>query len=606
MLLRGLLLPLILAVSVFGCSTPKTSPGGTSTGVTSPGPTIVAYCSTVQTHSPAITITGTAQYVRREIFGDSTPSTSGGLGDPGAPRPIRYTEIRVTNSAGSEVQCGETLADGTFSVTVPQVPDTYTVTVRARAQNTRLNALVLDTVAGGNLYAMSTTVVVNGAGPFSVGTMTASATGDIMGAPFNILDQFLEANEYLRTKVGACSGTFAGCPNFTVADKVTAYWSKGLNPNSYYLGGSSGLSFYIPGYSRLFILGGKNGDTDNSDTDHFDNSIILHEYAHFLEDTEFKNDSPGGQHTGTKMIDPRLAWSEGWGNFFQAAVLNAPFYIDTIGNKDGSTYYAFYLDLENASGGSVAHDHLDQPNELGEGNFREFSISRLLWDTIDDTAAETVNGAADNVNEAADFSFRQLWAALTKSTEGFNNTNAAFRSVGLMHLNQVALGITAWTNLRTIEHHKPNTSEYAQYVTTGSSCTYSITPIASTGASLSNSDYLLRNNDYYHFKVTTAGSYTIRLDYVDSNGAGGLADIDLYVYNEKARFGNSADIVGYSWTDPSGGVAATQSEEVTLNLAVGNYLINVFVFSADGASGAINYTLKSNGSELCSATLPNP
>ena len=40
----------------------------------------------------------------------------------------------------------------------------------------------------------------------------------------------------------------------------------GFNPN-YYFGATGGLSFYLPGYSRLFILGGINGDVNSSDTD---------------------------------------------------------------------------------------------------------------------------------------------------------------------------------------------------------------------------------------------------------------------------------------------------------------------------------------------------
>lgn len=93
----------------------------------------------------------------------------------------------------------------------------------------------------------------------------------------------------------------------------------------------SPLSFYKPGERKLFILGGSNGNVDTADTDHFDNSIILHEYGHFLEDVYGKTDSPGGYHNGSSIIDPRLAWSEGFTNSFQGAALGKNFYLDTAG-----------------------------------------------------------------------------------------------------------------------------------------------------------------------------------------------------------------------------------------------------------------------------------
>src|SRR6185295_15313242 len=104
-------------------------------------------------------------------------------------------------------------------------------------------------------------------------------------------------------------------------------------------------------------------DTDNSDTDHFDNSVIIHEYGHFLEDNMFNSDSPGGSHNGDKVIDPRLAWSEGWGNFIQGAVRNVARYTDSLGNDDGTTRLIYDADMENAQIGN------DTPNANGEGNF---------------------------------------------------------------------------------------------------------------------------------------------------------------------------------------------------------------------------------------------
>ena len=135
------------------------------------------------------------------------------------------------------------------------------------------------------------------------------------------------------------------------------------------------------GKRELYLLGGENGDVDFSDTDHFDNSVIIHEYGHFIEDIFGAPNSPGGSHNGNSVIDPRLAWSEGWADFFQAAVTGQPYYRDTKGNVNCS-------ETDPTSCTGVLFDESidvptdDRPILLGEGNFHEFSVSRTLWQAL--------------------------------------------------------------------------------------------------------------------------------------------------------------------------------------------------------------------------------
>ncbi len=570
------------------------------------GPSEPNYCSGSITHSNPITITGIARYQAREPYYIS--AFNSGLGGAGAAKPIRRAEVRVTNSSGSVVQCAETAMDGSFSLSLPNSGQTYTVSVNSRSYNSDLRASVLNRPEKNEFYSLSTSVVANSSK--DIGTMTATVTGEILGAAFNILDQMLAANIYLRSQVSNCSAAITGCQNFTVAPKAVAFWEKGFNPASYFNEGP--LSFYIPGYSRLFILGGVNGDVDNADTDHFDNSIIIHEYGHFLEDVIFGSDSPGGAHYGNDIIDPRLAWSEGFGNFLQAAVQDDPYYIDTSGNSDGSTQMIFYVNLENGT--------LDTPQALGEGNFREFSVTRLLWDAIDNTPAEaTMNGATDNVNGG----FPEIWGSLTKSTGGFLNPWSAFRDVGLFHLGQVRLQALDegenWANLRTRERHYGDRREYAQLVQTGGGCaalSRTLTPAVTIGdnGSFATSD-LLRNNDFFHYAATSAqGATTFKLNYL---GSVVEADLDFYIYNENARYGNSADWVGYSRVRPDCNLATQQSETINLpSLPAGNYLIKVHAYTrvesgrcapTSNPGGPVTYEIRmtTNNNEvlLCDSTI---
>lgn len=588
---------------IVGCTTEQTGPAEDSdVGPTYNGPAEATYCSTVNTFGSPITVTGDAEFLRRNIWGNTV---SGGLGGattgsthPATAHPIRYAEIRVTDAAGNVVQCGETLVDGSFSVTLPQGNTNYTFSINSRSFNNKLRASVLNRVEQNRFYSLSTTV--NASANVNVGTLTAPANGTILGAAFNILDQLLDANEFLRDKVGTCG--YTGCPDFTVAPKAFVYWEKGFNPNSYF-GGTSGLSFYLPGYSRLFILGGRNGDVDNSDTDHFDQSVILHEYGHFLEDVEFVSDSPGGPHSGNAVIDPRLAWSEGWGNFFQAAVQSfivgggyTPRYIDTFGNDDGSTDMLYFADLENQVTGN------DIPTEFtltGEGNFREFSVTRLLWDAIDSNN----EGGGETISNQ----FANIWAVLKKTSRGFKDSTFAFRNIGLFHLGQVWTdtndGGQTWTSLRTIENQRADTSDYGQYVVTagcaaGNVYPYQILPVTDTSSQLQYSN-LFRNNKFYHLKIASAGTYTIQLISQDANGAGIEADLDLYLYNESARFANSNDMVRYSINDPDGNPATTETESISVSVPAGNYLINVNAYTGSSTGTLANFNLRINGSNLC-------
>lgn len=624
---------------LLGCSSKETSSTATN-GRVSPtygGPPESAYCANATTFgAPTVTITGTAKFIRRRIY-DNPPAniTYEGLGSastshatlPAEERPIRAAEIRVTDPSGNVVQCGETnSANGTFSITLPQGNVNYTLSINSRAYNQYLRASVLNRPEANQFYSLSTTV--NASASANVGTLraTADSSGAILGAAFNILDDLFTANDYLRTKAGAATcGAIAGCRSVTLASpipKVTAYWEKGFNPNSYF-GSSSGLSFYLPGYSRLFILGGQDGDVDSSDTDHFDNSVILHEYGHFLEDSMFVSDSPGGSHNGNKIIDPRLAWSEGWGNFFQVAVLSwagssemsNPRYYDSSGNLDGDPQLFFEVDLENAVAGQ------DLPTAQGEGNFREFSVTRILFDVLDNTPAEgpaaAFPGGSDNVTDK----FHEIWAALTKTTDGFNDSSWAFRNIGSLHLGQQALPApTNWSAIRTGNFQDGDNRQYAQYVTTSGTCAnlggyrYQINP-TNIATSLSTSN-LFAENDFYHLKISAAGTYTIQLVYKDADGADSnedgngatsatVADLDLYLYSEDYTFGSSSGLVGRSFSDPDNNFATQKSETITVSLQPGNYLINVNAYTGDGYHKAENtyYSIKLGGSDLCPDSL---
>lgn len=562
----------------------------------------LAYCPSIplNTPSPAVTITGTARYEFRAT------SSSGLGGGTLSTRPIRFAEIRVSNSNGNLIQCAETDNSGNFSMLLPADSQSYTIAVSSRGQNSSANVSVLNSPDQNDFYTLSTSVTTDGSK--SVGTFTASGRGDVLGGAFNIFDQIVKSQEFIKTSTAGCTGLNG--PNVNCSPynplttpsggtaKVSAFWKKGFNPNSYFCNDSSGLSFYLPSADQLYILGGIGGDVDSSDTDHYDNSVIIHELAHFLEDQYAKSDSPGGSHDGNSVLDPRLMWSEGWANFFQGAVSDTPLYQDTFGNADGSTGNFFFQSLEFRCQSGTSNDGagcFDLPTTTGEGNFREFATARALWDLLDDGTNAT-NGD-DQFNSGTftdDFSipFQEIWT-------GFLNlasSSLSFRNVGLFHeLTTQLTGATTtnFTDYKTLvttgERQQPNRIDYANPISASSTCT---TTIPSSGSNQ------FKAHDYYDYTHSTAGTLALDLTHNDSSGA---RDVDLYLYREDYTLFSSSKIIAASNEQNDGG---TESISVT-NLPAGRYLINVHYFQGP-VNQTYSLTLTNNanpgGKKVCPET----
>ncbi|MDZ4660269.1 MAG: hypothetical protein SGJ18_01485 [Pseudomonadota bacterium] len=572
------LLPLAIVLIYSGCG--KNRPD-TSVSVRAEA----NYCSNSITYSSPATITGTAKYQFRT-------SSSSGLGgvDP-TPKPIRFAEVVVYNEAGAIAQCAETDGSGNFSFQANTTGETWTVKISSRANNSQYKASILNNPTSNTHYTISTTFTPDSSK--SVGTITAPATGTLEGGAFNILDKILDTNQYLVTKTASCAsmtGSFESqsltCTPYTPTFKVNVYWTKGFNPNSYLGDNGSGLSFYVPSQDYLYILGGISGDTDSADTDHFDSSIIIHEYGHFIEAHYSTSDSPGGGHSGTTAIDARLAWSEGWANFLQAAVTGVSFYRDTVGNISGSPQIYFNVSTEyicqtqNIPGSGC----FDKGNEAGEGNFREFGITRSLYDAVDATNAgddsfDTVNGAG---------TFDQLWAAFT----ALKTLSVNFRSFGLFQEVHAAFsGSTSYTALLGSENQVANRTGYATKVQ-GGACTTAI-PKSTTTATNGSGAYI--SFDYWDYIKTSNGTINFTLNY----SSPGSEDMDLFIMRRDHNLFNNYSPIELDVSDMvlfNDSTTDNGSVSLTPSLAIGHYLVVVQYYTG---AGSINYTLTAGGAQVC-------
>lgn len=565
---------LLLAAFLAGCNNNESGSSESASLSTPESPA----CTAAQNHSGGITIQSVARYTR---FNDG----SSGLVTQ-ATLPIRYGEIQILNGAGNQVSCGWTDESGNVSLSMPRAPGTFTLKVNSRSFSDQVRASILADVTSNRFFSIQQNFSVGGGeSSVSVGLPTATSSGSLEGGAFNILDQIVNANSYLRTNVSG----------FGVAPKVTIYWSPGLSPGAYYGSPTDRISFFnseaSPGFPQaLYILGGVNGSVC-TDTDHFDNSVILHEYAHFLEFAFSKSDSPGGAHNGSSAIDPRLAWSEGWANFFQGAVLGRNFYRDTTSNIACGGAMLSFPDF------SLESKNADVPTATAEGTFREFSISRTLYDIL---------GATDTDGYTANLGFNPIWNAFASTSSGLANPARSFRNMSMFLQDLtpfIAAGAqsTQFTSILANEYQQNAMNYYGGTLNPSASACANPSPrtfLSSTSAAVRNegaSQSLVNNNRFYRYNYDgSAARQVIQLSGSPAPVTG--YDLDIYVYRERHVLTDTRTIVAQA--------NSVNSSNESVSLAgqpAGTYLIRVTaVFPGSARTNTeLNLNLAATGEYLC-------
>lgn len=637
----------------------------------------IAECSaTIPPGASPVTVTGTAQFYKRTttlyaaeyILGAPIPSAL----------PIKFAEVRVLNSAGTIVQCGTTNSagalkaiDGSSALLIPNTAGTYSVEVLSRANHAmdvsavpskpafQLYASVKKDNCSNALHSVGASISSNGT-TATAATLTAYAresesASAIQGGAFNIFNNLVSTYEYLAANTGTVN---ISC----LSPKLQVFWQAGFNPGQYiYPDGNfadsdsvPNISFYLRGYDELYINGGRLGNVTTADTDHFDDAVIIHEISHRIEDVCGKMDSPGGTHMGLFRIDPRLAWSEGWGNYMGAhitrnklsainpdpalaASLGGPgwvYYLDTFGYRDGANTTAgelIRLDLTKAgnnpesfvSGTSTYYfDKVDSAANPGEGHFREVSVARSLF-KITNTCATRCTNHSDYYDE--------VWKGMDKIT-GMGGAIYPFRSSARFYdrLNAAfssAMPASIDATLNTDEAQQR--SGHANYTISGNltwpavgiklvpsmvACQLEIRP-KNEDLTVTNSlsDQRYSSHFYTIDKTTTlnpSGVTTITLTATNVAGSSNV-DIDLILYPEGYQFvpdssgtknTTSTQFVRF---DRSGGLIKSITSLDLLSTS--SFLLNVRAFTTGTSvlsTTRYTYTLTTNnsGEYLCPST----
>jgi hypothetical protein len=212
------------------------------------------------------------------------------------------------------------------------------------------------------------------------------------------------------------------------------------------------------------------------------------------------------------MLDPRVAWSEGWANFFSSAVRNDPIWRDSSG-PNGVTILRY--DLE---------DNVP-PGDKEPGYWSEASVDTLLWDLYDARP-----DAGDNVQ----YPFSQIWSAFAD----LRNDHFIYLPYFLEHFlarNPSATdAVTTMAQVRKI-NLQPNvrpsvTNPFPTPMNVGSVVTGFVDSLNP------KRNNLVTSSHFYSF-TTTGGAASIRLD-ITGLGAGdnpNANDLDLFLMDANGR-----------------------------------------------------------------------
>jgi hypothetical protein len=470
---------------------------------------------------------GVRQVPGRAVY-EKIPVTAEGL-DLGRPRlfPIRRAEVDVFDRATGEVVFTTgTDETGRFTAEVPRSGD-YGLRILSRSPQSGI--VVADNTDSWRIYSVEADVPPEGP------AVLLARDSDRTSGAFNILEVLGQADDFLR----ALDATVA-------PPALTVFWSPRNRPEpGNVLEGRIGGTYFDAGSGVAFVLGDRSIDSDE-----FDDAVLLHEYAHLLAQRFSRDDSIGGPHLPGDVLDPRVAWSEGWANFFSSLVRDDPIYRDSF-DLGGSAILQY--DLED-----------NHPPYPGAGYRGEASVHRLLWDLFDGDV-----DSGDNVQIAPG----PIWQAFRSlAQESFVYLPDFLDALSRVVPSEIpAIEQTAWAHFIDYVHAaEPAVLNAFPRVASGGAVNGEVDSWSRRRANLAQSAHLYR----FH---TSGGAVSLELS-VTGLGPGGNSlanDLDLILMDAGGRVLARAD------RGRSG-----QPERMLAFLPGGTYVVEIRSFyRAEGADG---------------------
>ncbi len=467
--------------------------------------------------------------VQGRAFYEKVLVTEAGLaGAPTVMIPIRAARIEVFDQVtGSVFTSTSTDYRGNFQTVAPAGAN---YGVRVLSHSDVWGVTVADNTRGGGVYLEAMAL-----DPELPALLVATDLDRVSGA-FNILEVVRRGDVFLNTLD----------PRLPLPE-LTIFWSP-LNTSvrGNVTQGQIGGTFFSVSDGTAFVLGDR-----STDSDEFDDAVLLHEYAHLLAARFSRDDSRGGEHVLGDVLDPRVAWSEGWANFFSAAVRDESMYRDSYG-VGGANVLEYDLE-ENVPPG-------DQP-----GYWSEFSVHSMLWDFLDD---DVEDGDTVEIPLAAIWSaFRGLADAVPfVYSPTYLERLVAIEAIDIAAVEQIA-------RQRSIDFASsadPTVSNpFPRLVTGAGSVVGEVDSLTRRRNNLAQSVHL------YSFDVA-GGAVSLRLDVtgLGPGGSTGANDLDLFLLD------GAGQVVGRSDRGLNG-----QSELISTFLPAGRYFVEIRSFYTTAETG---------------------
>ena len=443
--------------------------------------------------APPVTLTGIVTYTHFSVG-----TTTGIDYDSPTEKPIRGAVVVLQNATGTVLATTNTTETGSYAFSAPANSTVRVVVKAALGSPSLAHVTVVDNTNSGALYATFldvTTGTTTLTADFNAnsGWDKTSYLGERAAAPFALLDTIYQAETLIKSAYSD-----------VLFPSLIVNWSRNNKPTDGDKAiGEIGTSHYA-GNSNLYILG-----AENSDTDEYDAHVIAHEWGHYFEDKLGRGDSIGGNHGPEDILDPRVAFSEGWGNALSGMVLNDPLYIDTGGVSQATVYVGMNLDNDSVSDSQIKINAI-----LIDGFYAETSVQELLYDLFD-------SGTPDD--DSLSLGFKPIYDVMV----GGQKTTPAYTTIfSFLHYLKNAESVHSGhiTALASAE----NISSGDEYEETNTPI-YTIVPVNGTVVSTDVDGLALKTWDIYgpitaddpgnklfnwmffKFTISAAGSYTIEV-----------------------------------------------------------------------------------------------
>jgi hypothetical protein len=448
---------------------------------------------------------------------EKIPVTAQGL-DLARPMKMPAGQIRVEIRSADQRRVlarGVTRSDGGYQLTVPN--SAGWVVLAAFAQSGQLQ---VGDPSTRRLYAITTASF----SPMRAPRQVVIPATNRQSGPFNILATLSRANARLAQID----------PDFPLSQiALTVYWSR-----------SQRETYFLASENAIYLRG-----VQDENSDEFDDTVILHEYAHYLTRLCSRDDTFGGPHFPGERLDPRHAWSEGWATFLSLSLLGTSVFIDTLGPRGGQV---FAWDMEEDA------PEWDQP-----GIWSEHSVASSLWDIFAEPGIES-----DHVG----LGLQPIWKAFCDHLPTQVFINLIHMADGLVDDETSRDGaITAVLAKRQIQYRYgvvPSVSvPFPRLIAPGDPATGSV------DSSSSRRNNLYESADFYRFEIGAPRQVRLELQ-VTGRNAQGAADLMLVLYDAKGQF--------LAFVDEQHGTGSW--ERVTRDLSPGTYVIGVWSYRWTGST----------------------